>query len=326
MSMLSGVTRGKIKRPKMVLLYGVDGLGKSTFGAGAPKPIFRGTEQGTAELDVARLPTPKNWEDILIATHELSAQPHDFQSLVVDTLDWAEPLLHDFICREDGSKTIERACEGFGKGYKAAATQLMDWLFRLNYLREHRKMNIILLAHCEAIKFSDPQAQTEYDRYQLKLHKIASALVREYVDAVLFGNFVTTTKTVDPKKTDSKSRAYAEGARMLYTEKRPGFDAKNRYGLPFEIPFIKGQAWDDFVRFADNGNAESKEAILARINGLLIDAPQDVKAFAVDFIAKAGDNVADLSLIEGRLRKRLEGETVAAVAEAEKNAQSSAKP
>ena len=315
MSMLQNVTKGKIKRPKFVLLYGVDGLGKSTFGSEAPKPIFMGTEEGTAELDVERLPTPKSWADIQTATREILTDQHSYESLVVDTLDWAEPLLHQWVCELDGSTTIERAADGFGKGYGIAATELMKWLFKLNEIRNKRKMNVILLAHCEAIKFSDPHAQTEYDRYQLKLHKKASPLVREYVDAVLFGNFVTMTRAVDAKKTEGKSRAYADGARVLYTEKRPGFDAKNRYGLPFEIPFIKGQSWSDFVRLADAGNVDSKEAILSRIKGLLVDATPEVKASAEGLVTKAGDNIADLQMIEGRLKKRLEGAAVEAVAE-----------
>jgi hypothetical protein len=298
MSLLAKVTRGKIKKPHLVLIYGPDGVGKSSFGAQFPNSLFLGSEDGTNNLDVSRFPRLSTWDEVTKAINELAVQKHEFQTLVIDSLDWLEPLLYKSICERYNVKSIELAAGGYGKGYSEALNGWIALKDQLTDLREKCQMNIVLIGHAEIIPFNDPDAQTTYDRYQLKLHKKASAMWREYVDHVLFANF-----EIYAKKDGNKTRAYGEGARVLYTERRPGFDAKNRLGLQFSLPL----SFDDFSKSCDlagEGNAEKlKDAIILMAKDL---KDSELRAKVVEAVSKAGKNLQQLEAIQNRVRVRLE--------------------
>lgn len=292
--MLSQVTKGKVKKPHIILLYGTDGVGKTSWAAQAPSPIFLGSEDGSNNLDVARFPAPKSWKDIEVAVGELLTAKHDYQTLVLDSADWIEPLLHQEICTRHNAKSIELAAGGYGKGYVEAVTEWQKLVKSLVRLRDEKKMNIIIIAHSEVVKFADPYTQTEYDRYQLKLYKKSSALLREFVDCVFFANF-----EIFAKKDGQKHLHFGDGARVIYTERRPGFDAKNRLGLPFQIPL----SWDDF---ANAIAPDSPDTLLSSINGMIAEIVDPaLKATVVDTVSKAGANVVQLAAIKNRLAMRL---------------------
>jgi hypothetical protein len=281
-----------------MLLYAPDGVGKSTFAAQSPSPIFLGSEDGTNSLDVSRFTGISKWTDIEQAVFELTTEKHSHKTLVIDSLDWIEPLLHKKICEDYNVKTIELAAGGYGKGYVEATNTWIKLKDSLNALREKRGMNIILLAHSEVVAFNDPNAQATYDRYQLKLHKKASALLREFVDCVFFANFETHAK-----KDGTKTRAFGDSTRVVYTERRPGFDAKNRLGLPFTIPL----SWGDY----EQAVAESRPGDPGKIRGQIFVMleeikDQDLKRKVIETVEKAGDNALQLEAIENRLRIRLE--------------------
>lgn len=237
-SMLSKVQTGPVKRNHFVLLYGVDGVGKSTFGANAPKPIFLGPEDGLGLLDVARFPSPANWQDIKRAVSDLINEDHPYKTLVVDSLDWIEPLVWAYVCAEDSVQSIEQVEGGFGKGYVRAVEQWNEFIKQLTRLRS--KMHIVLIGHSQIRVFNDPAEDGQYDRYLLKLNEKAGARFREAVDCVLFANFETR---LTKKKGALKARAFGDGARVVFTERRPAFDAKNRFNLPFQMPL----SWDEFA-------------------------------------------------------------------------------
>lgn len=302
MSMLARVTRGKIKRPHAIIVYGPDGVGKTTFGSEAPNPIFLGPELGSANMDVARFPTPKNWAEVHEATDDLIKSQHTYQSLVVDSLDWLEPILHGHICEEDNAKSIERAAGGYGKGYKEAINYWINWKNKLEILRDKRKMNLIFLAHCEVLPFNDPATQTTYDRFQLKLHKLASAFFKEYVDAVLFLNYEVQVF----QEKNKKAQAFGDGQRIAWTERRPGFDAKNRMGLPEKIPMGLGDSWKSFADAAEKGEPEKPSVVRSRIEQMLPDVRDEAKrAQIVKAVAEVGDQAIALLKYEARVKKIL---------------------
>lgn len=289
---LSKVSKGKIKKPQLVLIYGVDSVGKSTFGAQSPNPIFLGAEEGTNNLDVSRFPSVDRWVDIDAQLNELLTEKHDYKSLVVDSLDWLEPLLHQHICDRYGSKSIDHAAGGYGKGYTEAVLEWIKFNKLLTKLRDERKMNIILIAHSQITKFSDPTTQTEYDRYSLKLYKKSADLFREFVDSVLFANF-----EVSSFKDGSKTRVDGDGIRILNTERRPGFDAKNRFSLPLTIPL----SWDDYVKACELSEV-TPEFLVQSIDGLMENITDDeLRKKIVQTVAKAGNSVVDLEAIKNRI-------------------------
>src|SRR5215472_5886565 len=254
MSILSTISRGKRPRHIFALLYGTDGVGKSTLCSHAPNPIFIGAEKGTEQLDVARFPQTDSIGELLSQLRALREEKHEFDSVVLDSLDWVEPLIWKAVCDEAKVETIEQAFGGYGKGYVRALDLWRTLLRELSILNE--KMHVLLIGHAQIKSFQDPELPTAYDRYQLKINDKAAALVREAADAVLFARFET-----ELVKTNGKTRAYGEGNRIMYAESRPGWDAKNRFNLPFCMALdwkTFGDAIRAFYGLKDKGNGAPK--------------------------------------------------------------------
>jgi hypothetical protein len=226
---LSAVHRGVRSAPDKTLLTGVEGIGKTTWGSEAPAPIFIATEDGIRHLDVASFPEPQSFQDVLDAVRTLTTEPHEFKTVVFDTIDWVEPLIHDAVCQSNGWKTLEDP--GYGRGPAVALVEWRKLLAALDRLRAERGMEIILLAHATIRTFSNP-AGSNYDRYELKLQRSAAALVKEWTDANLFA--IHEDFIQDPK--ERKSKAFSTGRRVVHTERTSAWDAKNRHGLPPELP------------------------------------------------------------------------------------------
>jgi AAA domain-containing protein len=236
---LSTISRGKRPRHIFALFYGTDGVGKTTVCSHAPNPIFIGAEKGTEQLDVARFPQTDSITELLAQIRGLQTEKHGFQTVVLDSLDWVEPLIWRSVCQEAKVEHIEQAFGGYGKGYVRALDIWRTLIKELSVL--NHKMHVLLIGHAQIKSFQDPELPTAYDRYQLKINDKAAALVREAADAVLFARFETElVKT-------GKTRAYGEGNRIMYTESRPGWDAKNRFNLPFCMP-LDWKTFGDAIR------------------------------------------------------------------------------
>jgi len=233
MGMLEQVVRGRTPMPPRIMAYGTHGIGKSTLGASAPEPIFIQTEDGLNEIDCARFPLARSVEDVLAAMGALYTEEHSFQTVVVDTLDWLEQLIWQQVCKEHGVKSIDAI--GYGKGYRFALTHWRTVLEGLNALRNERGMMVLLLAHSKVEKFENPETDN-YDRYEPRLHKDAAALVQEWCDAVLFLNYRVFTKASEEAFGRKAVKALGTGERIIRTTERPYCLAKNRYGMPEELP------------------------------------------------------------------------------------------
>lgn len=218
------ISKGKINSAKKVVIYGPEGIGKSTLAAKFPNPVFIDTEGSTKELDVARFPCPKLWTDIIIDVDDLLTERH-FSTLVIDTADWAEQLCIKFVCETQGVKGIEDI--GYGKGYVYAAEEFQKLLRLCDQLIE-AGINVVFTAHAMMRKFEQPDELGAYDRWEMKLSKKIAPLLKEWADMVLFCNYKTNVIT-DSK---TKSKKATGGSRIIYTSHHPCWDAKNRYELP----------------------------------------------------------------------------------------------
>lgn len=224
------ITRGKIRKPIKIVIYGTEGIGKSTFASRFPDPLFIDTEGSTVELDVARLDPPSSWQ-MLLSEIQYVINNKPCKTLVIDTADWAENLCISSLCANKNWTGIEDA--GYGKGY----TYLEEEFGRmLNQLTDviNAGMNVVVTAHAQIKKFEQPDEMGAYDRYELKLEKKTAALLKEWADIVLFANYKTYSVAVDK---DGKKRKAQGGQRVMYTSHHPCWDAKNRHGLPEEMPF-----------------------------------------------------------------------------------------
>jgi len=250
MTMMERIHTGRRRVPPRLLIYGVEGVGKSTTAAGAPEAVFIQTEDGLDQIDCSSFPLAKTFGEVVSALSALYSQDHNFQTVVIDSLDWLERLIWDDVCREFGVKSIEKADGGYAKGYTHALTQWREILNGLDALRNERGMCVILLAHARVERFEDPES-VAYDRYSPRLHKHATALINEWSDAVLFATRKFRTESEDAGFNRTRSIAVALGAdggeRILRTVGSPACVAKNRYGLPAELPL----SWQALMQAMD---------------------------------------------------------------------------
>lgn len=233
MSLLAQITRGRTADPRRILVYGVHGVGKTSFAAGAESPVFIQTEDGLGSVDAARFPLAKGLGDVLNALGELYTEKHPFRTVTIDSLDWLERLIHADVCGVKGVQSIEDI--GYGKGYAFALRQWREVLDGLDALRRERGMTVVLIAHAQIEKFANPETET-YDRYSPRLHRLASALVQEWCDEVLFATYRVHTRTATEGFDRKRVQAIGTGERVLRTNERPAHVAKNRLALPDEIP------------------------------------------------------------------------------------------
>lgn len=242
MSMLDNIQSGRENKPPRLMIYGSEGVGKSTFGASAPNPIFIQTEDGLGEINCRKFPLATSVSEVLAELTALRDEPHDFQTVVIDSADWLERLIFDEVCREFGVRSIEKADGGYGKGYVDALAHWRKVINLLQELRDKRNMIVILVAHAKVERFEDPE-NAAYDRYTPRLHKHAAGLIAEWVDAVLFAN----KKFRLSKDGNDRSVATPIGAdggdRFIRTVGSPACIAKNRFSLPSEIPL----SWTAFI-------------------------------------------------------------------------------
>lgn len=228
-NVISGVQRTAIK----TLIYGPEGIGKSTLAAMWPNPIFIDLEGGTNQLPVVRLESPSSWSMLRAELTAIKNREIPCSTVVIDTMDAAERMCAEYIMARDGKKSIEEW--GYGKGY----TILQEEFGRLlDYLTDTAAsgINVVVLGHSTMRKFERPDESGAYDRFELKLTKQVSPMVKEWADMVLFCDYKTYVET----NKSGKAKATG-GARVIRTTHAPTWDAKNRFGLPDELPLKLGE-------------------------------------------------------------------------------------
>lgn len=259
---LASLNRLSAPKPPRIVIYGPHGIGKNTFAGSAPKPVLINLEDGhPTGMVIDSFPKATSFTEVMEAMTALYSEEHNFETLIVDSLDWLEPLVWAETVRRNNEANPSKQWTsiedpGYGKGYIATQDVWRDYLDAVNALRNDRGMAVIQTAHAEVKRFDSPETEP-FDRYQIKLHKMASALVQEHADMVLFANFKTSVTKADVgmKKV---ARGVGAGTRALYTEERPAFLAKNRHNLPPELPL----SWDALAgaMAASSEAAEQREA------------------------------------------------------------------
>ena len=236
---LSSIVRNAVKPPR-IIIHGDPGVGKTTFAVCAEKPIVIQTEDGLGNLDAACFPLARSFGDVMDAIASLYQEQHDFKTLVVDSLDWLEPLVWQAVCAGHGKKSIEDF--GYGKGYVEALGVWRQFFDGITALRDDKGMTIVMTAHSEQKRVEDPLLPA-YDTHDLKLHKRAAALAEEFADVILYAALQTNTVTEDAGFNNKRTRAVTTGQRVIHTVGQPAFLAKNRFNLPPVLPL----AWADFA-------------------------------------------------------------------------------
>lgn len=223
------ITKGKVKTAIRTVLYGSEGIGKSTFASKFPDPLFIDVEGGTKQLDVARFPQPETWLQLLAMVDAVLEDPTVCRTLVIDTIDRAEALLSAQLLAEAGVDSIEKYGGGYGKGYTAIQERMnKDLLNRLDRLIA-KGVNVVLLAHAAMRKLESPE-DPPYDRWELKVSKKVAPLLKEWADILLFANY-----EVMVVEENGRNKAKGRAKRKMHANHKPTYDAKNRYGLPDDM-------------------------------------------------------------------------------------------
>jgi len=295
---LGSVRSSRREAPDRILLVGTEGIGKSTFASDAPSPIFIAAEDGIRELDVQTFPQPETFSDVIDAVETLTRDQHEHKTLVIDTIDWVEPLVWDELCKRHNWDTIESP--GYGKGYTEAVGEWRRLLAALERLRAKRGMEIILLAHAQIKIFSNP-AGDDYSRYECKLHRGTASLLKEWTDTNLFAvheEFVSKRS-----KKDVKGKGVSTGKRILHTERSSAWDAKNRRGLPPTIPL----SYTDYAAARAAGVPADPAKLEAEAFELLdaLEMSSDEKDKINEWVIKNRGNAVALAKGVNRLRAKL---------------------
>ncbi len=242
MNTLSTITKGREPKPRRIVVYGVQGVGKSTFASEAPKPVFIPTEDGLGNIDCFKFPLCTKYEQVTTALRDLNDAGHEFETVVIDSVDWLEKAILEEVCMSKGVECIEDI--PYAKGYLQALPYWHEILQLLDTLRDERGMATILLAHAKVERYENPETDP-YDRFVPRLNKHACARVLEWPDEVFFACFETFTKSIDAGFNRTRTQGIGTGKRILRTTERPSHVAKNRLSLPNEIPL----KWEEYSKY-----------------------------------------------------------------------------
>jgi len=228
--------------PERIVLYGTSGIGKTTFGANAPSPIFIPTEDGAAAVSVPTFPIIRAWKNpdgtgLVDAFNFLATGEHDFKTVVLDSADWTENILKEQVARDYGLESYDTNAKqlAYGRGGRALEEYWRKICDSFTYLRDQRRMGTIILAHSQVKRFDDPTTDA-YDRYILDLGKESAAVLTEWADIVLFAN--TRTNVIEEKVgiNGTKKRGVGTSERIMHTTETPAFKAKCRWPVPPQLP------------------------------------------------------------------------------------------
>lgn len=259
------LSKGKKSSPDFITLYGVDGIGKTSFAASAPNPVVIDIEQGSHQINTSRIDEGlTTFSDVVNAVKFAASQ--SFETIIIDSLDRLETITEVQVCTEHKKDSIEDF--GYGAGHKHVQDKWEKELMPV--LKQIRKTkNVVLIAHDIVKTFADPTMLDNYDRHEIKLNKKLAALVREEVDGVYFANYRVLVKKEN--KSQTKGKALGGDVRILYTERRPGHEGKNRFGLPYEIelPDNPSLGWDHYQEIKKSSDAADPTTLIRQIEGLI---------------------------------------------------------
>ena len=231
--MAFSITSGRIPGAKKIVIYGPEGIGKSTLASQFPDPVFIDTEDSTKDMNVKRLDKPFSWQMLLDEVRFIRDNPTLCKTLVLDTADWAEQMEIDDLLKTNQKNGIEDF--GYGKGYTYSAERFGKLLNLLTEVSE-RGVHIVMTAHAQLRKVELPEEMGAYDHWEMKTSKKVAPLIREWADAVLFLNYKVNVINIDNQGAAKGKNKAQGGRRVIHTNHTPFWDAKNRYGMPDELP------------------------------------------------------------------------------------------
>lgn len=276
------ITKGKMPGAQKIVIFGPEGIGKSTFASRFPDPLFIDTEESTKNLDVSRFNAPSSWQMLKSQVAYVISNPDVCRTLVLDTADWAERMEIDWLCNKNGWDGLEGA--GYGRGYTYSAEEFGRLLDLFSEVVS-KGIHVVITAHAQLRKIELPEEMGAYDHWEMKTSKKVAPMIREWADAVFFANYKVNVINVDNQGAAKGKNKAQGGRRVMYTNHTPFWDAKNRYGLPEELPFnydsIKDVIESSLAKTESKATFEEPENIANAISeikqNIVPDMPAPIK-------------------------------------------------
>jgi hypothetical protein len=294
MNLLSAITTGKKIGPQLHVIMGTNGVGKTTWAASFPQSLILDIENGSNHLDASRVSGDKlkTLDAFKETLTELATRAHNFKTVVVDSVEALEGLISDAVCLEGKVKSIELYESGYGKGYIRSREMMREIIESFRQLQSIG-ITTILVAHTQVKSHTDPASNQTYDRMIMRCNDKMAALIRDMADNVFYATYKVFTTTEN-----KKTKAFGDGQRILLTQWRPGFDAKNRLELPLELPL----SYDAFVEACANTTEDMSE-VINDIQEMKSTLDEAMKKTVDEQIEKFRNNPSKLKEIKNRLLK-----------------------
>jgi hypothetical protein len=321
-----------LHEPHRYFLYGPEGAGKSNLAKDAPAPIFFDTDRGSHHLDVPRYAfrdEPEGYialsfAEVLDAIDDLLVNEHPYRTLVIDTLDALEALIWSHVCERIGAnkggrkaRTVEEI--PYGNGYKVAVDEFRTLCHRLDQLRLRRGMEIVFLGHSTIKKFDNPVGE-DFDRYRPRLHDLALAFVKEWVDVLGFVAFEDGAAKLHADDDRDRPRGFSTGRRLIRFERSAAWDAKTRLPMAPEVELALVQPWAPIAAAVDASRRLTPDNLRSLIEVRLAQLgeaftkgngePASAEAVRA-VVGRSGDDVAALARIHAALQDARRAEVTA---------------
>lgn len=271
MGMLN-IRKGKQNKARRMMIYGENGVGKSTLASSFPKPLVLNIEDGVGDLDV-------DSTDVIKSTCEfmewlVHLYDSDYETVVVDTVDWLEKIVFAEVASKAGKSTIEEI--GFGKGYQAVDREWQAIIKGFTALWNQNR-HIVLVAHAKVAKFKDPEGDA-YDHWTPSLHDSGSGLLIEWCDELLFAKVKTRTIQKDEGFGTKRALGIGGDERVLQCQFSAAAEAKNRLNLPKELPLNASDPFGCLRPFITERQKVvlSSSAASGNVAGLVVDGSSKV--------------------------------------------------
>jgi hypothetical protein len=311
-SKLLSLRPSKLKEPLRMIVSGVEGVGKTTFAAGAPDPIWIDANAGSGKVNVARYPfsddpkrghVPARYEQILDAIKDLTTSDHKFKTVVFDAVDDIEKMLHKFIVDRDKPKSKEKLpginSYGYGKGSQIALDEWRVFFLLIEELQRAKDMNVLFLSHVTNRKYKNPGGE-DFGRTVMRIDDLASEFLRGRCDVVAYAYFEESVSTMF---SDDRARGVDTGRRMMRFRRTAIVDAKSRYAIPDQIELTPPDPYGVFAGHLDAAETMSADQVLAQIETELARiGDADYTAAAHGYVKESKGDVERLKLILGKVR------------------------
>lgn len=229
---LASIQQTRHASPPRIVIHGSEKVGKSTFASQAPCPIFIRTEDGLNGIDTTAFPLADKYQDVRDSLSALATQSHNFKTVIIDSADWLERIIHEEICTNEKVKTVAKAGGGYGQGYITAMSYWREIVKALDWLNKNLGMITIIICHSEVSEMRDPEHES-YDIAKLKLHKSSTALLCEWADIIGYAK-----RPIIVSKNDSGEHKAINTGNVnneLVIGKSPTCVSGNRYGIAQQI-------------------------------------------------------------------------------------------